>query len=619
MKKNRKYSIAVIASLGIFAAGVSSCSLDLQNPNAYDASNYFTNEEDYPMAMISIQNYAYSFENYWTITGGELRSGIYVSPYTVDGTAGQNGTLINNLFSASAAGISNFGGMSNFILDINNLIYHLNEQEGVVPEAEKNYLLGMAYGMRAYAYFWIHKTYGRAVIRETPDVILGITDPTELYQKQSTNTETVEFIKADIQRSLQCFANSSGYTPSTFTQNNVNGCFYWSEMATNMLAGNVYLWTGKVSTGDWTANPTDVTTAKQYFQAVVNSGKYSLMPTCADVYDVTQKSQNTEMIYASYIDLTVGTTNSWTLPHSYMPSRVTGAILGAGSPANSPYWQAYEADGVTPSANAARAGFYYNPETGKTDYTALWTYGSSFQMWYQYKNEVYYSFKDGDSRKDNFIPYYLPNKGEEKLTYIENFDRSTHYLAGTAYWKFRGEMNLAGTAYVCTNPVIYYRYPEALLCLAEIANYEGDYNTCASYINMVRERAFGENWSSEYAYTPGDFTANETEILQEKTREFLNEGLRWWDLRRMTTVKGGSATDHMVFQPQGNVAYGLELGQYQNVFIKDGTVETFASEAGRVDQTATIYTADQAYMVLLPLNSTLLASDPELEQTPGYE
>lgn len=615
MKKITIKSLASWGTLIAVALGISSCDLDLQNPNSYDASNYFTTAEDYPMAMINLMNYFRGFDETFTIQGGELRGGLNVTPFTVDGTSGYGGELIANLFSPANPGFSNYAGLSNFILDANNLIYHLENAEGILSENERNYLLGMGYGMRAYVYFFIHKTWGRAVVRTYPDVALGVTDPTELYKAQSSCTETLDFIKSDIAASLASFAAAGNYTNSTFTQNNVNGCFYWNEMATNMLAGNVYLWSGKVSTGDWTANPADVTTAKTYFQNVINSGKYQLMPTCADVFDVNQKNSNTEVIFATWYDLTNGAYTRGIILQ-YMPSRVTGQILGAGTPSSSPYWQTYEADGTTLSSTATPAGFYYNSTTGETALTDLYTYGGSFQMWYQYKNEVYYSFEDGDSRKLFFFPYYIKNTDEEDLTYIQNFDRSTHYLAGTAYWKFRGQLNTAGNAYTCTNPVPYYRLAEAYLCLAEIANYEGDNTTCANYINMIRQRAFGENWSSQYEFTPGSFVENETAILQEKTREFLQEGQRWWDLRRMTTVKGGSDTDHMVFQPQGNVAYGLSLSQYENTFVRPTNVENAANS--RVNQNEVIYDASQAYMVLLPLNTALLSSDPELTQTPGY-
>ena len=40
------------------------------------------------------------------------------------------------------------------------------------------------------------------------------------------------------------------------------------------------------------------------------------------------------------------------------------------------------------------------------------------------------------------------------------------------------------------------------------------------------------------------FTDNELAIFNEKNKEFIQEGQRWWDLCRMTLTKGGK---HLVF------------------------------------------------------------------------
>ncbi|MCS2808001.1 hypothetical protein NXY17_00030 [Bacteroides fragilis] len=45
-----------------------------------------------------------------------------------------------------------------------------------------------------------------------------------------------------------------------------------------------------------------------------------------------------------------------------------------------------------------------------------------------------------------------------------------------------------------------------------------------------------------YAYPEtADFTTNELAVHStEKDKEFIQEGQRWWDLRRMTLTKGGT-------------------------------------------------------------------------------
>ena len=81
-----------------------------------------------------------------------------------------------------------------------------------------------------------------------------------------------------------------------------------------------------------------------------------------------------------------------------------------------------------------------------------------------------------------------------------------------------------------------YRYADALLMMAEIEN--GLNNPCASYINEVRKRAYGDTFE-ENKYTEGSLYAeNELAILQERDKEFVSEGKRWFDVLRMHDASG---------------------------------------------------------------------------------
>ena len=148
-------------------------------------------------------------------------------------------------------------------------------------------------------------------------------------------------------------------------------------------------------------------------------------------------------------------------------------------------------------------------------------------------------------------------------------------------------MTNAGTWSFCGD-FPYFRLSWCYLALAEIANMEGDNAAVVSNINKVRERAYGSEWNvATYGYTAGDFTQNELAILREKDKEFIQEGHRWWDVRRMTLTKGGKA---LVFCPEGNI-----------------------------DSTNPLLTDAEAYKLLWPLDKTLLSKDPALKQTPGYD
>lgn len=149
-----------------------------------------------------------------------------------------------------------------------------------------------------------------------------------------------------------------------------------------------------------------------------------------------------------------------------------------------------------------------------------------------------------------------------------------------------GHFNVSTNQYVWDADAVIYRLPLVYLMLAEIENMQnGD---VAKYINMIRERAYGNNWDiSKYGYVNADFTTNELAILNEKDKEFVGEGQRWWDVRRMTLTKGGK---HLVFCKEGSI----------------GTTEPILSEA-------------ESYKVLWPIETEMLNKDPKLVQTPGYE
>ena len=124
--------------------------------------------------------------------------------------------------------------------------------------------------------------------------------------------------------------------------------------------------------------------------------------------------------------------------------------------------------------------------------------------------------------------------------------------------------------------------PPALLMMAEIEN--GLNNPCASYINEVRKRAYGDTFE-ENKYTEGSYAENELAILQERDKEFVSEGKRWFDVLRMHDASGRSLVFFCRCQLSGhNPILGTE----------------------------------EAYKMLWPVNIGTLNVNPLLTQTPGY-
>lgn len=124
-------------------------------------------------------------------------------------------------------------------------------------------------------------------------------------------------------------------------------------------------------------------------------------------------------------------------------------------------------------------------------------------------------FFEDDSRKDaSFVEVMQEQNGD-----------TTYYAS--AVRKFRGFVDASGRNFV--DDVILYRYADVLLMIAEAKNALGQ--DPSSEINEVRQRAYGENFSS-YQFVNGSQENNDQEILQERLLELAFEGKRWWDLVR---------------------------------------------------------------------------------------
>lgn len=154
---------------------------------------------------------------------------------------------------------------------------------------------------------------------------------------------------------------------------------------------------------------------------------------------------------------------------------------------------------------------------------------------------------------------------------------------GACWKKLMGHTD-GGTHYYDSDVPVY-RYADVLLMLAECENGLGAPDKCAAYINEVRKRAYGDKFE-QHKYIAGDYADNEWAILQERDKEFVGEGSRWFDLLRLRDSNGKP----FVFSVKAH--YGSSLP---------------------------ILTEDKAYMMLWPVNVEVLNGDPEIKQTPGYE
>lgn len=528
----------ILTGAVLWAGGIlgTSCNdwLDLGPIDYYGSENFFQNEAHVVAYVDGLHKHLRDLTWQHTIIFGEVRGGLYVTGSSSDGMSTGYADLINQNFDADNTGVNNFGDIYGKITNCNLLIARAGNVE--MDANTRDLYLAMAYGLRALYYFDLYRVYGGVPIRLGVEVIDGILDPIQLYVGRSTPKQVMEQIKSDIAMSLELFGNNSGFNASG-RGNKV----YWNKAATECLAAEVYLWNSKVSCYDNLANPSDLAVAKQHLENVASNYGLEMLEDFSKVFDATNKA-NGEIIFAIRYAEGEATNNNGLYTYS----------LDTGSAKNN-----YREDG-TP---------WNDPLGLKRGYV----------MSMEYKKSLYNLFDDADSRlRATFMGCFEKNDETGVLSL-----RGVHTVKNVGY------INSSGDRIMCGD-YIYYRLPWVYLSLAEVANYEGNNADVEKYMNLVRERAYGEKWdAATYGYTAGDFTQNEIAILEEKTKEFVQEGQRWWDLLRMTYSKNGDAL----------------------VFHKEGSLE---KDYPLLDK------ATEAHKVLWPVNKGVLSNDTTIYQTPGY-
>ncbi|MDQ3681457.1 MAG: SusD family outer membrane lipoprotein NanU [Bacteroidota bacterium] len=467
MKKN----IFLITSGLWLMIAISACSkkLDLAPISSISDENFWQNSEQVD-AFVSGVHTRFRGNTTQFLFLGELRSDIFgtdpgsSSTFTGEATQGVERLWLNNL-DLDASGVGNFGGFYNNINQINLLISKLNTIT-TVTDANKNYYLGIAYGMRAFYYFQMYRSWGKVIIQTEPTSSIDISN---LAKPASSEADVMKLIKEDIDKSVSAFGTNYSFR-------NQKG--FWSKAATLMLKAEVYLWTSYRGGG-----APDATVAKTALTDIqTNVPGLSLLPSFANVFAYNNKG-NAEIIFAIRNRL-----DEATLPFAGTFFPQTGLI----------------------------ANFYDSAANRKFNVSTD-NWGGLLRA--PVKITTFRRFDDKDSRKWVTIqPAY-------------NLVSGTYRIAGAFVKKYEGEQSAGSRQY--TNDFPIYRYADLVLLLAEAKIILGE--SPATEINLVRQRAYGSNYSAAlHAYPNQPIDADPKEaILQERFFEFIFEGKRWYDLRRL--------------------------------------------------------------------------------------
>lgn len=520
MKKIRLFLCwALLSALG------TSCqnTLELVPQDYFGDNNFWQNEAQVSNFMVGLHK-QFRDNQFQFMRLGELRGGTYS---TVDRQATSLNELpvIEQRLEETSSGVNNWGGFYGPILQLNLFIQKV-EAISFLSDSRKSYMLGQAYAMRAYYYFHLLRTFGGVPLVLEADVLNGTTDAVALRKARASEQEVLMAIKTDVNKSVSLFGAQAAATDKS----------QWSPNAAQMLKGEVFLWSAKVYN-----NTADFSEAKTALNAVTGS---SLLPDFANVFAYGQKN-NAEIIFA--IRYRVGESEMGNVAaYTYSTFNFNGLHY------------------KDSTASAGVGNFLVDP--------LVLAASNSMQVIqrYAYTFELFQSYDPADSRrKATFYDFYKVNTDVKPfVTTIRN----------TALVKFLGTIDANKRYFSDDWPV--YREADRLLMLAEIVNAEG--GDPATYIQALRDRAFAPGKDPKPFVNAGK-DANELAIFQERTFEFVHEGKRWYDLRRM---KYGA--EPLVFK-RADHPYGV------------------------LDKTT------QAYRILWPIEAAIWTNDPLVAQTPGYQ
>lgn len=213
---------------------------------------------------------------------------------------------------------------------------------------------------------------------------------------------------------------------------------------------------------------------------IINSNEYSLFPNFADMW-LDQNEFSSESIFESN-QLPEGKTwaSGWQGYGTNLPAFISPSELNAGN------------------------------QTG--DFKGGWGFGPvRVSTWNMYE--------EGDTRREGSINYW------EDGMYSPRFQNTGYFLAKYAArvgYNPQGDVDLN-----YTNNMRIFRYAETLLNYAEMLTIHGQAPvgglTAQAALDQVRQRAFG---------AANSIPATVENVKLERRREFVGEGMRFWDIVR---------------------------------------------------------------------------------------
>ena len=423
---------------------------------------------------------------------GEMRSDIWVDGLFTESVDGGSQDLYRHNISGLNVPFTNWAGFYNLIYNFNNVIRIMPQTP--LPDAEKTKILAEVYGLRAYVYYSMLRTWGAGPLNTEPVETLNNT--AETYKPRTGADSIMIQVKADIAKSLELFGSVNTISSDKRV--------VWSRLATQVLKGDVFVWSGTHMGG----GNTDMTTAKAALQEVANlqGANLDLQANYADIFDPTKKVNNKEIIFAINYELQQAQMGFF---GNFMVNSIQANTLSFAQAATPTVSSVY------PYVNGAnRVGMNQTMISRLTAGTADQRISNTFRVMYS-----------------NASPFAV---------------------RGVMLTKFIG--TTAGTSQVYNSDYPIYRYADVLLLLAEAKAKLGEDPT--TEINAIRRRAYGAGFTP---FVNSGQTASMNAILDEYLREFVGEGKRWWALRRAGDAYVYANLNPTYFNPASTAKFLLPL------------------------------------------------------------
>ena len=484
MKKRILYfSLSLFITLGLF-----SCDswLDLVPESSITTGSMWKSSSDAKAALTgSLNRFRLAFQTDY-ISWGDYRTGFYGNG-SGNGAVARGPIWLNQLTSSTMS--TNWNALYTAINDC-NLVLKYTPGISFNIEDEKNHILGSAYFLRAFMYYFIGRTWGDA-----PILTEGFESDNQegLFPTRQPVSDMFNQIEQDLNKALELLKPGMGKAPLDVTRE-----------AVCMLQTDFYLWQAKVNNKGTDA----ISKADAAITMVLNSGK-----NLDNSYEaVFRNDANPELIFSiAFIESenTSPFSNEFLVPLAFISSTYHNNPVQVGG-------------NHFVSINADHKDF-------------LWS-------------------TPNDSRASINISEFTQPADGVYVKWINKYIGT--WKSGTRIWD---------------SDIRVYRFAEALLFKAEIEIARNNISGALPYLNRIAKRAYGVDDFYSGVYTQAEI---ENILVDERLKELATEGKSWFDL--------------------------IRLGQ---VFKRVDNLKGRENEQN---------------ILLWPVNTSSINTNPAITQTPGY-